>query len=884
MPSSLTRRRYRLIALDAEALSSASAVELLPPLERLLRAGVTVLALDGRGALELAGASTSAAPLRDGIPTPSNGSRSRPPVTPLRSSIRGPHKRGLVVHDPGGDALALDASGGASRAQPLARWVKDALAAPRGIRPADVVLVGPPRALARGLSDASFAVVRLEDPRALPALLSAQAALHPVALPGWIESDPAWHLVEQGYVAEREHELESIFAIGNGYVGSRASLAEGGPLSSPATFVAGVYHLPGPREVPELLRLPDWARLRGTVDGDVLRIDEGDILSHRRILDLRDGVLWREWRHTDPVGRVSTVRGLRVASFADRHVLLQSVTLTPENYGGHLCVESVLSGTRVSHASSGATVALSIRSHIETPHAFLRRDDMGHAVRASERTVETLELDVALGDTVRLDRVAVLHTSRDHARPIESSAQHLERALDERGVEGLLADHRRAWRAVWEGADVHIDGDAQDQQSLRFAIYHLLSAVHPDDEAVSVGARGLTGGSYKGHVFWDTEIYMLPFYALSRPRAARSVLMYRYNTLEPARARAREMGATGALYAWESADTGEDVTPSSILAPTGEILPVYAGTQEQHISADVAYGVWQYWHASGDDAFLREAGAEILIETARFWASRAEEGEDGLLHLRGVMGPDEYHPSVDDNAYTNGMAAWNLEQAAEAVALSQARWPDALAALSERLELEPGEVSAWREIAGRLFTGFDPETGLFEQFRGYFELEPIDLAEYEPRTLPIDLVLGHERVRASQIVKQPDVLMLLWLLRDRFPRAVLEANFRYYDPRTAHGSSLSPPIHAALAARLGDSALALRYFRQTAEIDLANNMGNAAGGVHMAALGGLWQAAVLGIGGLSLSDPPSLDPRLPAEWRAIRFGVEWRGDRVEVSS
>jgi len=824
---------------------------------------VLVIALDGRGA---------------------------PPE--LARAIRGPHKRNLVVRGAATEeegTLALDARGGAPRAQPLARWMQDALTRPRGIRPADVALLGPPRALARGLSDSSFAVVRLdlegeEGPRALPAFLAAQAALHPVEMPGWIESGPEWHLVEEGYVEAREHELESIFAIGNGYVGTRASLAEGSPLSSAATFVAGVYDLPGPREVPELLRLPDWARLRGTVDGDVLRIDEGEILSHRRVLDMRDGVLWREWRHADTVGRVSTVRGLRVASLADRHVLLQSVTLTPENYGGHLSVESVLSGTRVAHASTGATVAFSIRSQIETPSAFLRREEMGHAGRASERTVETLELDVALGDTVRLDRVAVLHTSRDHERPIESSARHLERALDEKGVEGLLAEHRRAWRAVWDGADVQIDGDARDQLSIRFAIYHLLSAVHPDDEAVSVGARGLTGGSYKGHVFWDTEMYMLPFYVLARPAAARSVLMYRYNTLGPARARAREMGASGALYAWESADTGEDVTPSSVLAPTGEILPVYAGTQEQHISADVAYGVWQYWHASGDDGFLLEAGAEILIETARFWASRVDEGEDGRFHIRGVMGPDEYHPSVDDNAYTNGMARWNLEQAAETVALCRARWPDALAALAERLELDPEEVSAWRRIAARLFTGFNPETGLFEQFRGYFELEPVDLADYEPRVLPIELVLGQERVRGSQILKQPDVLMLLWLLRDRFPREVLEQNFRYYDPRTAHGSSLSPPIHAALAARLGDTALALRYFRQTAEIDLANNMGNAAGGVHMAALGGLWQAAVLGMGGLSLTHPPALDPRLPAEWRAIRFGVQWRGERVEVSS
>lgn len=855
MPPDLAhQRRFRLIALGGDALAGVRPSELLPPLERLLHAGVLVVVA-------------------------SEGERE---ARELARAVRGPHARNLVVRDVE-EAGPVELGAGAAK-RPLARWMRDALVLPRGIRPADVLLLGPPRALATGL-DASVCVEPLDG--SVAARLAAHAACHPVELPGWIENGPEWQLVEEGYVGLREHELESLFALGNGYIGTRASLAEGSPLSSPATFVAGIFDRPEGHEgdVPELLKLPDWARLAGSIEGDALRIDEGEILSHRRVLDLRDGVFYREWRHRDPIGRVSTVRGLRLASMADRHVLMQSVQLTPENYGGRLRVESALSGTRIAYATTGATVALSIASQLETPHALLHREAQESvAVRAGERPVDALELDIGIEDTVRLDRIGVVHTSRDHAHPIESSAKHLARVIEEKGAEGILAEHRRAWRALWDDVDVRIDGDASDQLALRFAIYHLLASVHPDDEAVSVGARGLTGQSYKGHVFWDTEMYMLPFYALARPRAARSVLMYRYGTLDAAHARARAIGCRGALYAWESADTGEDVTPPYVIAPTGEMLPVLAGSQEQHISADVAHAVWLYWHATGDDAFLREAGAEILIETARFWASRAEEGDDGCLHIREVIGPDEYHHSVDDNAYTNGMARWNLEQAADTVALVRARWPEAMRALTERLELDEEEAGSWREIAGRIVTGFDPETKLFEQFRGYFELETIDLAAYEPRELPIDLVLGQERVLGSQVLKQPDVLMLLWVLRDRFPRDVVEANFRYYEPRTAHGSSLSPPIHAALAARLGMSDVALRYYRQTAEIDLANNMGNAAGGVHMAALGGLWQAAVFGMAGLSIGERPTLDPRLPPEWRSMRFGVHWRGERVEVAT
>lgn len=866
----LTRRRFRLIVLGGEALVDADAMSLLPPLERLLRAGVPVVVLprteeDGAAAFR------------------------------LRDAVSGPHCQLLIAGEnahpadaraPVAGTSALVSAAPTATARSAADWLRDAIALPRGIRPSDILALGPPDALQGEVGAMTTTPLA---PSELAGIFAAQAALHPVELPGWIESAPEWHLVEAGYVPLREHELESLFAIGNGYVGSRASLAEGGPLSSPATFVAGVFDHP-PRDkgaadpVPELLTLPDWARLAGTLDGDVLRIDEGEILSHHRVLDMRDGVLWREWRHRDPAGRISTVRGLRLASLADRHVLLQSVTLTPENYRGELQVESVLAGTRVAHASTGATVAFSIASVIETKAMFVRRAAEGVAVRATERPTETLTLEVAFDESARLDRIAVVHTTRDHPRPIESSARHLDRILDEKGVERILAEHRRAWRALWDDVDVTIEGDPEIQTALRFAIYHLLSAVHPDDEAVSVGARGLTGKGYKGHVFWDTEIFMLPFYALSRPAAARSVLMYRYRTLPAARARAEALGYRGALYAWESADTGEDVTPPFIAAPTGELLPVLAGAQEHHISADVAYGAWLYWHVSGDDAFLRDAGAEILIETARFWASRAEEGDDGRWHINQVIGPDEYHDSVDDNAYTNGMAQWNLEQAAAVVERCRSTSKEAFDDLAARLELAPEEPERWRDVARRMYTGFDPETGLFEQFRGYFECEDIDLSAHEPRELPIDLMLGPERVQGSQILKQPDVLMLLWLFRDRYSREVHEANFRYYEPRTAHGSSLSPPIHAALAARLGDSALTLRYLRQTAEIDLANNMGNAAGGVHMAALGGLWQAAVLGVAGLRLEDEPTLDARLPPAWRAIRLGVCWRGEKVRLAA
>ncbi len=343
------------------------------------------------------------------------------------------------------------------------------------------------------------------------------------------------------------------------------------------------------------------------------------------------------------------------------------------------------------------------------------------------------------------------------------------------------------------------------------------------------------------------------------------------------------MGYRGAMYAWESADTGEETTPEHIIDLNGRPIEVLCGKQEQHISADVAWAVWQYWRATGDESFLLGAGAEILLETARFWASRAELGADSSFHIRGVIGPDEYHEHIDDNAFTNVMAIWNIERGLETAALLSQRWPEQWQALSARLALTDSEMRQWRDVAGRMVTGFHAESGLFEQFAGYFELEDIDLAEYAGRTVPMDVVLGRERTQRSQVLKQADVVALFAMLPDSYDKKVQAANFRYYEPRCGHGSSLSRGLHAMVSARLGDVALAERYFRETAAIDLADTTGGTAGGVHIAALGGLWQAAIFGFAGLSCDDKGiNVEPHLPSAWAAMEFRVHWRGRRVHV--
>jgi len=699
-----------------------------------------------------------------------------------------------------------------------------------------------------------------------------QAALHPTDLPVAPTLDPAWVLVEEGFTLAREHELESLFAIGNGYAGSRGSLAEGSALSSPATFLAGVFDSEaGP--VSGLAPTADWTRLSATIDGQPLRLDNGHNLEHRRVLDMQQGILWREWRHQNAAGRITRLQMLRLVSLADRHLLLQCATISPENYSGRVSIDAALTGTVTELRGSSTTVAMAVARQVV--------DSAGRWMGSPQQVVGQPSLEVRLGETYRLDRMVAVYTSRDTGEPREMASRQVERAIED--VNGVIADHRDAWLARWKASDLRIEGDPAAQRALRFAIYHLSSAANPEDERVSIGARGLSGTAYKGHVFWDTDIFMLPFFILTHPEAARALVMYRYHTLSGARAKAARLGYRGALYAWESADTGEEMTPPFVVSPDGEIVRILTGEQEHHISADVAFGVWKYWEATGDERFLVDAGAEILIETARFWASRAEREDDGCYHIRGVIGPDEYHETVDDNAYTNGLAQWNLEVGEEVTRLVAERWPEQWRALSRRLGLEAEEPHRWLQVARELYTGFDEQTSLFEQFRGYFGLEDIDLGAFAARTAPMDVLLGRERIKRSKIIKQADVVMLVLLLWERLPPEVRKANFEYYEPRCGHGSSLSPAIHALVAARLGDVARAERYFRQASEIDLSDNMGNAAGGVHVGALGGLWQAAVFGFAGLCFTDEgPEHRPNLPPSWRSLSMRFQWRGRWHEV--
>ena len=705
--------------------------------------------------------------------------------------------------------------------------------------------------------------------------------------------DAAWLIDEPGFDVAREHEIESLLAIADGYVGARGSLAEGSSVSRPATFLAGAFELSSdPSPVPELLVVPDWGRLRFVIEGEPFAVETSETQHHRRVLDMRRGLLLRDYTAKGSQGHVTRLRTVQAASLADRHLFIEGVEVSPLNFTGTIRVDAILSGNVKSASGShhwesfdatawprGAVLTGRTRSGLVA--ALASHIEMEGGPVTAERDVgeiwaaERCRMPVRVAETRALHRTVALFTSRDVAAPKEAAqARCIELARSP--IADQLSLHAAAWSERWRRADVTIDGAPSLERALRFGLYHLLAAANPDDPRCSVGARALSGEAYRGHVFWDTEIFMLPFFAHAYPEAARAMLLYRLLTLPGAQRKATALGYEGALYAWESADTGDETTPPYVVTPFGELIRVLSGELEHHISADVAYAVEAYARVTGDDAFLRGPGLTILVATARFWASRVRCGADGLFHIDRVIGPDEYHEEIDDNAFTNWMARRNLRAAADVVTRSGA----------VDLGVDAAELARFRRIAANMYTGYDPVTGLIEQFAGFNRLEDIDLASLGPRHAPIDVILGRARTQASQVVKQADVVQLIAQLWDEVPPETRRACFLYYEPRTSHGSSLSPGVHALVAARLGLVMTAERYFEQTANIDLGNSMGNSAGGVHAAGMGSLWEAVVLGVGGVrpAPDDDEALliEPRLLPTWRHLGFPLSWRGRELEV--
>jgi kojibiose phosphorylase len=486
-----------------------------------------------------------------------------------------------------------------------------------------------------------------------------------------------------------------------------------------------------------------------------------------------------------------------------------------------------------------------------------------------------------------MDKVVAICTSRDPDHPAQETLHDRCRAVlaEHRaagGFDTIITASRAVWTRLWDDCDCEVVGNTRYTRALRFSVYHLLIAANPEDPTVNIGANALSGERYRGHVFWDTEIFMLPFFILTQPDTARALLRYRHHTLDGARANSREYGTGGARYPWESADTGREECPQFTHDGANRF---WTREEEIHVSADVAYGIFRYVEATRDTPFLHDVGAEILFETSRFWADRAEPAREGTgYELRQVMGPDEFHSHIDNNAFTNRLAQWHLEQAVSLYDELRGQYPDTLTDVGSRIGLKPEERDRWQEIADGLVAARQSD-GVIEQFTGYFERDDVPITEWDENNMPrYPKGYHHFNCETTKLLKQPDVVQLIYLLPDEFDARTKKANFDYYEARTLHKSSLSPCIHAIIGIEVGDTTRAVQYFERSALVDLTDNQGNTAEGIHIASAGGTWQILVNGFGGLRiLGGRVTLNPWLPRDWDGIRFRLRWRGRPIRVT-
>lgn len=738
-----------------------------------------------------------------------------------------------------------------------ARWILDALWR-RGIGPELILIVGDEFGklggvpgsdslllVAQGVRAISVSVgveptgvpagvLHLEGgPRTLESLLQDQLTRRLHGETPRMDPDPGWSIAVDGFNARLERVHEALLTVADARIGT-----SGHPpiphRASRARVLASLYDDVGPES--QLLSCPVWntvwrsgTRTRGL----------------RRVLDLHTGML-----HTELGAGPATARAVVVSSLARPGIVMVRTETTGRLLDENTLLREPLKRSISDRGSKDGRAWMVVEAPPGGVAAAVKSEKPRHH-----------------NDLTSLDRLGAYRLATD-SQPDIAEASKAVQDISKEGFEKLLVEHRAAWARRWEDADVRIEGDPDLQVAIRFALFHLMSSVADEGEA-AVGARGLSGEAYRGHVFWDSDVFVLPFLAATHPAAARAMLEYRIRRLPAAKDAAARSGRKGARFPWESARDGYDVTPRSMRDWSGAIVPVRTGELEEHIVADVAWAADHYLAWTGDEEFAAGPGCDLLIETARYWASRIRLDDEGRGHIDRVIGPDEYHEEVDDNAFTNVMARWNLQRAAN---------------IAKRRADVDEEIERWLDLAGRLVDGYNPSTKVYEQFAGFFDLEPLLIKDEAPRRpIAADMLLGRERVQATQVVKQADVLMLHHLLPVEVPPGSLEPNLEYYEPRTSHGSSLSPGIHASLLARAGRLDDAVEALQLTSRIDLDDLTGTSAGGLHLAAMGSLWQAIAFGFIGLRPApDVLDVDPRVPAQWRSVELTVSFRGSRVRL--
>ncbi|MBP2437458.1 glycoside hydrolase family 65 protein [Microbacterium amylolyticum] len=741
--------------------------------------------------------------------------------------------------------------------------------------------------------------------------------------------DP-WRLVETRYSDEDLGVTETIFATGNGYLGLRGNQPEGRHAQEHGTFINGFHETWPIRHAEDaygfaevgqtIVNVPDTKVMRVYVDDEPMSIDLAELVSYERSLDFRDASHNRSVRWITPSGKEVLLESRSLVSFTDRHLVVLQMTVTVVNADAPVVIncqminrqdgEDVYGGRPVYAKKNGEEAEFDPRKSQRLSDRVLEPQEYWQTERRSVLSYETsssgmrlavvadheittdntytsralvepdiaknvFRVDAKAGIPTTVTKFVAYHTSR--GAPVSELIDRGRRTLDRATAEGAEAHftRQRAWLDdFWDRSDVKIAGQDSMQQATRWCLLQVAMASARAD-GWGVPAKGMTGSGYSGHYFWDTDIYVLPFLDYTSPWWARNALRMRSAMLPAARRRARQMSEEGALIPWRTIN--------------GEEASAYyaAGTAQYHINADVAYAVVKYVRATGDEEFMAREGVDLLVETARLWATlgfwrTTPEGDS--FHIHGVTGPDEYTTVVNDNLFTNVMARFNLRAAAVVVREMAERSPADYRAMVSRLNLSADEPERWERVGNHMHIPYSEAAGIHPQDAQFLEREVWDLENTPDSQRPLLLHYHPLVIYRFQVLKQADVVLAQYLHGRQFTDEEKLADFDYYDPLTTGDSTLSAVVQAVMAAEVGYRDLALEYFEHALFVDLADLHGNTSDGVHIASAGGSWTALVSGFGGMRDDDGRlTFDPRLPVTWPQLSFPLQWQGARLDVT-
>ncbi|WP_234122058.1 glycoside hydrolase family 65 protein [Clostridium hydrogenum] len=720
-----------------------------------------------------------------------------------------------------------------------------------------------------------------------------------------------WNIIEEGLHLDNNRIYESIMSIGNGKMGIRGNFEEdftGDSLKG--TYIAGVYYPDKtrvgwwkngyPEYFAKVINAADFIGIKVELNGENLDLAKSKVCEFKRTLNMKNGYLLRSFVVEDTSNNKFKIEVKRFLSMARSEIGAISYSITPIDNDATISFTPYLNGD-ISNEDSNYDEKFwnVINKNVDSTlgHLTLKTKkldfevttamkynlfidgseiEFSPALQIEEKFVANkLSTPVKAGSTITIFKYVAVTSSRYYEKEnLTLKAYELVKEASKIGFEELLQEHSNKWAQIWNEGDIVIDGDPSAEQAIRFNIFQLNQTYTGEDSRLNIGPKGFTGEKYGGSTYWDTEAYCIPFYLSTREAAiAKNLLIYRYNQLDKAKENAAKLGLKGALYPMVTMNGEECHNEWEITF------------EEIHRNAAIPYAIFNYVNYTGDEAYLAEYGLDVLVETSRFWASRAtyNKFKDKYMIL-GVTGPNEYENNVNNNWYTNTMATWNLKYTIKVIELLKDKYSAEYKNLENKLNLKAEEIEQWKDVINKMYFPYSEELGIFLQQDGYLDKEQILVKDLSPENLPLNQKWSWDRILRSCFIKQADVLQGLYLLDDKFSVEVKKRNFDFYEQRTVHESSLSPCIHSIIAAEVGYEDKAYDLYLRTARLDLDNYNNDTVDGLHITSMAGTWMSIVHGFGGLRIKDNTlSLNPFIPKAWTKYSFKVLFRNHLIKVS-